>query len=142
MELSYIYTAKNRQVRLLGSTKLTKLKRKNIGNQPLVQAIDQLTEDIKNGDWTTREELKADRDDADLVHSDGFYFFDINVHRTMALVEFNLRVEEEGIVVEDNEEEDDGSVQVLWVGSHEDYERIFKNDKNVIKRWLNQRSFI
>lgn len=78
---------------------------------------------MEQATWSTREELKADRKDADCVHDDGFYFFDLNVHRTMTLVEFSEGVEE-------------GIIQVLWVGSHDEYERIFKNNKKTIEKWL------
>lgn len=56
----------------------------------MIDAIDQLIEDIENGTWATQEELKAVRKDADCVHSDGFYFFNMNIHRTMTLLEFSV----------------------------------------------------
>ena len=65
-----------------------RLKRKNRGNSRLVKAIDKLIKDIELSDWSSPDEIKQDRPDGDCVHSDGFYFFDINIHRTMLLVEF------------------------------------------------------
>lgn len=70
-------------MRLVGKKKLVKPKNKNKGNTKLVKAIDNLIKEIENGNWTNGEELKKDRPDADCVHNDGFYFFDINVHRTL-----------------------------------------------------------
>lgn len=65
--------------------KLNKLKNKNRGNTKLVKAIDKLISDIENANWTKQTDIKNIRPDADCVHSDGFYFFDINVHRTMII---------------------------------------------------------
>jgi mRNA interferase HigB len=112
-------------MRLLGKPKLLKLRRKNIGNKKLVTAIDDLIEDIEQSDWKNSEELKSVRPDADLVHNDGFYFFNINVHRTMILIEFN-----------------DGEATVVWVGHHDAYEKTFKNNKNTIARWLGLNDYI
>ena len=117
---------------LLGKSKLVKLKRKNRGNKPLIQAVDKLIDDIENGNWTTQEELKTDRPDADCIHNDGFYFLDANVHRTLSLVEFT----------EPSEEGEEGTVQVLWTGSHDDYERVFKNNKKTIEKWLRDKGHI
>ena len=41
--------------------------------------IDKLIKDIESNDWKTKEEVKQSRPDADQVHADGFYFFDIQV---------------------------------------------------------------
>ncbi len=41
----------------------------------------------------------------------------------MTLVAFSEGVEE-------------GIIQVLWVGSHDEYERVFKNNKKTIEKWL------
>jgi mRNA interferase HigB len=49
----------------------------------LTKAIDQLIKDIDENNWKNQTELNKTRNDADIVHSDGFYFFNINVHRTM-----------------------------------------------------------
>lgn len=110
---------------------MLKLKRKTRGNTSLSKAIDKWIDDVERATWRTREELKADRTDADCVHDDGFYFFDLQIHRTMALVEFS-----------EGEDEEDGIVQVLWVGSHDEYERVFKNNKRTIEKWLRDNGLI
>ena len=66
-------------MRLLNKKLLEKLKRKNKGNSTLVKAIDQLIDDIVTNDWRDQAELKRSRPDADKVHADGFYFFNINI---------------------------------------------------------------
>ena len=111
---------------LVGKKKLTKLKSKNKGNTKLGKAIDQLIDDIEAADWTTPTDIIESRPDADLAHNDGFYFFDINVHRTMILVEFD----------------NDGEATIVWTGDHDSYERIFKNNKNTIKKWLRDNEWI
>src|SRR5690606_22149367 len=92
---------------------LEKLKRKNRGNIHLVKAIDGLVEDIEENNWKKQTELNRTRQDADNVHSDGFYFFNINIHRTMILIEF-----------------DDNEATAVWAGTHQEYETIFKNNRN------------
>lgn len=111
-------------MRLLGRAKLEKLKRKNSGNQKLVKAIDKLVSDIESfsGD---QMELKKLRPDADKVHNDGFYFFNIDVHRTMFLIEFS-----------------DDEATIIWADSHDKYERTFPNSKKVIESWLRSKEFI
>jgi mRNA interferase HigB len=73
-------------MRLTNKKILEKLKRKNKGNPLLVKAIDKLIDDIDDNDWKDQSELNKTRPDADHVHSDGFYFFNINIHRTMILM--------------------------------------------------------
>lgn len=104
---------------LLRINKLKKLKNKNRGNIKLIKAIDKLTSDIENAKWTKQTDIKETRPDADCVHSNGFYFFDLNVHRTMILVVF-----------EDNE------ATVIWTGTHDEYDKTFKGNKKTIEKWL------
>ncbi|MFC2186591.1 type II toxin-antitoxin system HigB family toxin [Fulvivirgaceae bacterium LMO-SS25] len=78
-----------------------------------------------NLQWTKSADLKAIRPDADCVHSDGFYFFDLNVHRTMILVVF-----------EENE------ATVVWTGSHDEYNVTFKANKSTIEKWLRNQNLI
>ncbi len=106
-------------MKLLQIQKLIKLKNKNRGNTKLIKAINKLISDIESADWTKQTDIKDNRPDADCVHSDGFYFFDINVHRTMILVVF-----------EDNE------ATVIWTGSHDEYDKTFKGNKATIEKWL------
>lgn len=112
-------------MRLLGKALLEKLRRKNRGNRKLSDSIDQLIEDFEAHQWENYLELQGTRPDADRVHDDGFYFFDIAVHRTMILVEF-----------------EEQEATVLWAGNHQAYEKIFKNNKQTIKKWLKSRGYI
>jgi len=91
----------------------------------LTIAIAKLIEDIEENDWKNQTELNELRSDADCVHSDGFYFFNISVHRTMILIEF-----------------DDEEASVVWLGNHKEYENIFKNNKSTIKKWLKSNNWI
>ena len=92
----------------------------------MVKAIDKLINDIQVNFWDSPTELKETRLDADCVHSDGFYFFNLNVHRTMILIEFD----------------ENKRARVIWTGSHQDYDKIFKNNKNTIKKWLKDNGWI
>lgn len=112
-------------MRLINKKALEKLKRKKKGNAALAKEIDQLIEDFETHNWQSQEEIKKDRKDADCVHSEGFYFFNIEIHRTMILIEF-----------EDNE------ASVVWVGDHQEYERVFKNNKSAIANWLKNKDLI
>lgn len=111
---------------LIGKPKLLKLKRKNRGNAKLVKAIDELIKDIEDNSWVNDNEIKESRPDADCVHDDGFYFFDLNIHRTLILIEF------------DNA----GEATVAWAGTHQEYEATFKNNKNTIRKWLRSNEYI
>ena len=113
-------------MRIVGKSKLEKLKRKNKGNSKLIRAIAKFVEDIEAGNWENGEELKIHRPDADCVHKEGFYFFDIFIHRTLVLIEFD----------------DTGEATVVWIGTHQDYEKVFKNNKNTIRRWLKANEYI
>lgn len=104
---------------------LIKLKQKNRGNKKLIAAIDKLISDIESAQWTKKTDIKESRPDADCVHSDGFYFFDINVHRTMILIVF-----------------ENGEATVIWTGSHDEYEKTFKGNKSTIERWLRNQKMI
>lgn len=112
-------------MRLLNKKTLEKLKRKNKGNVSLNKAINKLIKDIQESDWKDLGDLNKTRPDVDQVHNDGFYFFNINIHRTMILIEFE---EEEATVV--------------WAGTHQQYESKFKNNKTTIKRWLKSNDWI
>ena len=110
---------------IIGKHKLLKLKKKNLGNVKLVKAIDKLLNDITKNNWQSQTELLRDRKDADSVHNDGFYFFDINIHRTLVLIVF---------------EENEATIQ--WVGTHDEYESTFKNNKKTIETWLRNKGQI
>jgi len=110
---------------LLQKRILIKLKKKNRGNSKLIDAIDKLMSDIETANWSKPIDIKINRPDADNIHSDGFYFFDLNVHRTMVL-----------IIFEDNE------ATVIWAGSHTEYDNIFKGNKTTIEKWLRNKNLI
>jgi mRNA-degrading endonuclease HigB of HigAB toxin-antitoxin module len=112
-------------MRLTNKKILEKLKRKNKGNVPLTKAINKLIKDVDENDWKDQTELNETRQDADNVHSDGFYFFNINVHRTIILIEF-----------------DDNEATVVWAGTHQQYEATFRNNRNTIKKWLKSNDWI
>lgn len=112
-------------MRLINKKALEKLKRKNQGNSALVIEINKLINDIEKNIWKTQNDLNQIRPNADCVHSEGFYFFNISIHRTMVLIEFE---EEEATIV--------------WTGSHKEYEITFKNNKNTIKKWLRFNNYI
>lgn len=126
-------------MKLLGLKQLSKLKKKNKGNLKLQKAIDQLIADIKVARWKNKEEVLEARVDADCVHNEGFYFFDMNVHRTMMLIEYHPQEVEKD---ENGEDLDMGIANVLWVGSHDDYIRVFKNNKKTIEKWLREQGLI
>ena len=105
---------------------LEKLKRKNKGNVFLIVAIDNLIGDLENNNLNNQTELLKIRPDADCVHEDGFYFFDIHIHRSLILVEFD----------------ESGEITIVWCGSHDEYETTFKNNKNTIRKWLKEREWI
>lgn len=104
---------------------LVKLKRKNKGNKFLCDEIDKLLKDLEKFK-PTHFKLGDIRKDADCVHNDGFYFFNINIHRSLVLVDFD----------------DEGEATIIWVGSHDEYERTFKNNKSTIERRLRQNGYI
>lgn len=112
-------------MKLLRKSILIKLKKKNLGNEKLTKAIEQLISDIENAKWETPYDIKKTRPDADCIHSDGFYFFDINIHRTMTLIVF---------------EKDQATV--IWAGSHENYDKTFKGNKATIEKWLRNKKLI
>lgn len=113
-------------MRLTRKDLLLKMKVKNIGNQNLCKAIDQLISDIEGNQWASKEELKESRPDADQVHSDGFFFFNIKVHRTLVLMEMS----------------DEGEATIVWAGTHDEYERVFKNSKDTIRKYLRDNGWI
>jgi len=113
-------------VNLINRNILERLKRKNRGNIKLIKEIDKLIDDIQANDWESQLEMRTVRPDADCVHSDGFYFFNINIHRTMILVEFD----------------ENKRARIIWAGSHKDYEKVFKNNRNTIKKWLKGNGWI
>ena len=111
---------------LINKGLLERLKRKNRGNVKLTKAIDKLILDIIENEWNSQLELKQARPDSDCVHSDGFYFFNLYIHRTMILIEFD----------------ENKRARVIWTGSHQEYEKTFRNNRNTIKKWLKDSNWI
>lgn len=112
-------------MKLTGEKKLIKLKLKNKGNKNLIVEIDRLISTIEKSLWKTPADIRASRPDADCVHADGFYIFNIAVHRTMIMIEF-----------------DGQEASIVWAGTHDKYEATFKNNKNSIAKWLRERNYI
>lgn len=105
---------------------LAKLIQKNRGNSKLIKEIKKLISDIENSEWKTPLDLTENRTDADCVYGGEFYFFNINIHRALILIEF----------------EENGEATIVWAGNHDDYELTFKNNRSVIKKWLKNNSWI
>jgi len=114
-----------RCVRLLGKRLLVKYKKKNSGNIILMRAVDKLVADLEENKISSKEDLYMIRPDADQVHAEGFYFFNLVDHRTMILLEFT---------------EDESTV--VWCGDHDSYERTFRNNKQTIRKWLQSKNYI
>jgi hypothetical protein len=105
---------------IYGINLLMKLKLKNRGNSILCSEVDKLILDIDSFTGNNIDDLKFIRKDADCVHEDGFYFFDIQHHRVLVQLSFKHIK----------------TATITWVGNHQDYERTFKNNKQVIEKWL------
>ena len=104
---------------------LEKYLKKKRGNKKLTIEIEQLLETLENANWSNSQDIKLSRPDADRVHPDGFYFFNISVDRTMVLIEL---------------EQDRASI--VWCGNHDAYESTFKSNKSTIRKWLQERKLI
>ncbi len=113
-------------MRIINKHILGKLIRKNRGNSKLVKAVQQLISDIEDNNWKNPLDITGSRTDADCVYGGEFYFFNINIHRTLIMIEF----------------EENGEATIVWAGSHDDYELTFKNNRNVIKKWLRDNNWI
>lgn len=96
-----------------------------MGNVSLCNDINLLIADLEQFN-PAKQRIQDIRPDADCVHSEGFYFFDIHIHRTFVMLEF----------------EESGEATIIWVGSHADYERTFKNNKASIEKWLRSKNYI
>ena len=112
-------------MRILGKKIILKIKKKNIGNKKLCTEIDKLLIDLEKFN-PNEQRINEIRSDADCVHNDGFYFFDIHIHRTLILIEID----------------DEGEATVVWAGNHQEYESIFKNNKLTIEKWLRNKGYI
>jgi len=113
-------------VNIINKGLLERLKRKSRGNVKLTKEIDKLILNLIENEWNSQLELKQSRPDADCVHSDGFYFFNLNIHRTLILIEFD----------------ENKRVRIIWTGSHQEYEKTFRNNRNTIRKWLKDNNWI
>jgi hypothetical protein len=110
---------------LAGKKILSKLKDKNRGNTQLVNSLNQLQSDLENTNSASFEHLKKLRNDIEKVHNQGFYFVDIHIHRAMLFIK-----------IKENE------ATIVWAGSHQEYVRLFKNNKDSIEKWLKKNNFL
>jgi hypothetical protein len=122
---TFYYIRKTNQIRIIGKKLILKLKKNNIGYRKLCFEIDKLISDLENFS-PSENSINEIRADADCVHNDGFYFFDINIHRILILIELD----------------DDSEATILWAGSHQEYELTFKNNKSTIEKWLRKNGYI
>lgn len=133
-------------MKLIGKRKLTKLAKKNRGNVKLQKSIKSFEKEIRENTWTTQQELESSTVEFDSVHSDGFYIADINIHRAMVAITFvNLKELEELEGEEEDIKEQKkilGEVDVLWVGTHDDYQRVFGDNKDTVEKWLRSQGYI
>jgi hypothetical protein len=104
---------------------LIKLMSKNRSNKQLLQAINQLITDFEQNPITSTERLLELRKDADKVHAKGFYFFNLHTHRALIFIEFLQE-----------------RARIAWVGNHQEYVSLFKNNKNTIEKWLRNKQWI
>ena len=112
-------------MQLQGKAIVSRLKYKNRGNLKLFKAIDLLINDLENAELNTQDDFRMLRRDAEKVHNKGFYFLDITVHRVLILLLLEAK-----------------QVKIIWTGNHKEYERIFKNNKNSIEKWLKQNKLL
>lgn len=104
---------------------IEKYLKKNRGNNKLRIEIDKLINTLKEANWSSQEDISKSRPDADRIHPDGFYFFNIYKDRTMILIE----IEEK-------------QASIVWCGNHDEYVSTFKNNKNTIRKWLHSKNWI
>lgn len=110
---------------IYGLPKLSKFRSKNLGNSKLIAEIDKFIETITYYKFEDYKSLNKIRPDSDLVYKGNFYFFDIDHSRLLSLIEFK-----------------ENELFIIWVGSHKEYERTFKNNRNVIRKWLKDNDWI
>ena len=104
---------------------LEKYLRKKFGNKKLRGELEELLTTIEGANWKHPEDMKKSRPDADRVHGDGFYFFNISSARTLILIEI-----------------EESQATIVWCGTHAEYELTFRNNKNTIRSWLKTRNWI
>ena len=112
-------------MRILGKKIILKVKKKNIGNNKLCAEIDKLITDLEKFNPSEKNLIEV-RSDADCVHGDGFYFFDIHIHRTLLLIELD----------------DEGEATTVWAGTHKEYEVTLKNNKSTVETRLRKKGYV
>lgn len=127
-------------MKFIGKRKIIKLAKKNRGNVKLQKAIKLFEKEITESTWTTQQELESSSIKFDSVHSDGFYIADIHIYRAMIAITYVSLYEIEALKGEDENIKDQikalGEVEILWVGTHDGYQRIFGDNKDTIQKWL------
>ena len=113
-------------MRLIGKSKLEKYKRKNRGNSKLLKSIDSLIELIESTRLVSAAYIIEQGYKWDRVHNDGVYFVNLDSHRALILFEFD----------------ETGLANLVWIGSHEEYESTFRNNKATIYSWLRSHEYI
>ena len=103
---------------------LIKWQQKKRGNRKLTDAIDQLIRDLERSPFTSYIDLLKERKDADQVHKD-IFFFNIENDRVLLAIKFQAN-----------------RAIVLWIGTHSNYEKLFKNNKTTIEKWLRSKGHI
>ena len=97
-------------MKVYGIRILLKHKKKNKGNKRLGIEIDKLISDLER--YSPSEKSFFDiRKDADLVHGNGFYFFNIEIHRTLIFIAFEKKYE----------------ATVLWVSRNQTHTASWEN---------------
>lgn len=104
---------------------LTKWQQKNRGNRRLLDAIDKLIFDLENSEYASYTDLLKERKDADQVHTKGIFFFNVENDRVLVAIKFEKN-----------------RAITLWIGTHSSYEKLFRNNKTTIEKWLRSKGHI
>ena len=137
-------------MKLIGKRKLTKLSHKNKGNVKLQKCLKTFEDTVLQNVWTNQQELISNGIVTfNSVHPDGFYIADVNIHRAMVAITFvdlkeliAIEAGETDLEEIENLTKELGEVDVLWIGTHDEYELTFKNNKAVIEKWLRTQGYI
>ena len=139
-------------MKLIGKRKLIKFARKNRGNVILQKSIRLFQKEVSDSVWTSQQDLGSSAITFDSVHSGGFYIADISIHRAMVAITFintnelkccdKLKSSKDESETIEGKKNEFGEVNVLWVGTHDEYELIFGNNKSVIEKWLRSHGHI
>lgn len=78
---------------------------------------------IETAVWKNGQDVKDSFKDADHI-GENIYIFNIKSSRSLLLIYF-----------------DDNEIEIVWAGSHNDYERLFKNNKSTILKYLKKKGY-